>query len=103
MYFKFSLCECIKPALFFIIFNVKFCLNIFCVIEKGSVILMNYHFTTTKVHFKLAGGKVLELYIDKALNTKSRRPFKGNMDIEKLRKAIKKYRENTLRQNGDDY
>ena len=61
---------------------------------------MNYHFTTTKVHFKLAGGKVLEL---QALNTKSRRPFKGNMDIEKLRKAIKKYRENTLRQNGDDY
>lgn len=60
-------------------------------IEKGSVIPMNYHFTTTKVHFELVGGKVLELYIDEALNTKSRHPFKGNMDIEKLRKAIKKY------------
>ena len=60
-------------------------------IKEGSVIPMNYHFTTTKVHFELAGGKVLEIYIDEALKTKSNHPFKGNMDPEKLKGVIKKY------------
>lgn len=60
-------------------------------IEPGQVIPMNYHFTTTKVHFELAGGKVLELYTDEALKIKSNHPFKGNMDTEKLREVIKQY------------
>jgi len=60
-------------------------------IKEGHVIPMNYHFTTTKVHFELAGGQVLELYIDEALNTESNHPFKGNMDPEKLKEAIRKY------------
>jgi len=60
-------------------------------VKPGSIIPMNYHFTTTKVHFELAGGKVLELYIDEALNTRSTHPFKGNMDVEKLKETIKKY------------
>jgi tyrosine phenol-lyase len=45
---------------------------------------MNYHFTTTKAHFDLAGGKVLELYTPEALNTQSACPFKGNMDLGRL-------------------
>ena len=60
-------------------------------VKPGSIIPMNYHFTTTKVHFELAGGKVLELYIDEALNTRSSHPFKGNMDVEKLKETIRKY------------
>jgi len=60
-------------------------------IEEGSAIPMNYCFTTTKVHFELAGGKILELYIDEALNARSKHPFKGNTDVEKLRRAIKEY------------
>lgn len=64
-------------------------------VKPGSVIPMNYHFTTTKVHFELAGAQVLELYVDEALKTRSTYPFKGNMDPEKLREAIRKYgREN---------
>jgi tryptophanase len=51
---------------------------------------MNYHFTTTKAHFDLAGGKVLELYGPEALNTESSHPFKGNMDLGRLREAIAK-------------
>ena len=31
-------------------------------VKPGHVVPMNYHFTTTKAHFNLAGGKVLELY-----------------------------------------
>lgn len=57
--------------------------------NAGNVVPMNYHFTTTKAHVELAGGKVLEIYIDEALNLKSTHPFKGNIDIEKLRSLIK--------------
>src|SRR5512141_929781 len=48
-------------------------------VKPGHIVPMNYHFTTTKAHFDLAGGKVLELYTPEALNTQSCVPFKGNM------------------------
>jgi tyrosine phenol-lyase len=60
-------------------------------IKKGDVIPMNYHFTTTKEHMELNGGKVLEIYADDALEIKSNKPFKGNIDIEKLKDVYKKY------------
>jgi len=60
-------------------------------IKKGDVIPMNYHFTTTKEHMELNGGKVLEIYADDALEIKSSKPFKGNIDIEKLRAVYKEY------------
>jgi len=60
-------------------------------IKPGDVIPMNYHFTTTKAHFELAGGLVLEIYRDEALNTQSKDPFKGNLDLQKFEDTIKKY------------
>jgi tyrosine phenol-lyase len=60
-------------------------------IKKGDAIPMNYHFTTTKAHMELNGGEVLEIYTDEALKIKSDVPFKGNIDINKLRAVIKKY------------
>jgi tryptophanase len=57
-------------------------------VKPGKVVPMNYHFTTTKAHFELAGGKVLELYTSEALNTQSTCPFKGNMDLGRLKDAI---------------
>ena len=57
-------------------------------VKPGHIVPMNYHFTTTKAHFDLAGGKVLELYAPEALNTQSSHPFKGNMDLGRLRAAI---------------
>ena len=60
-------------------------------IKKGDVIPMNYHFTTTKEHMELNGGKVLEIYADDALEIKSSKPFKGNIDIEKLKAVYNKY------------
>jgi tyrosine phenol-lyase len=59
-------------------------------VKPGDIVPMNYHFTTTKAHFDLAGGKVLELYTAEALNTQSSCPFKGNMDLDRLRDAIEK-------------
>jgi tryptophanase len=60
-------------------------------IKKGDVIPMNYHFTTTKAHMELNGGKIFEIYTDEALKIKSDNPFKGNIDIDKLNALIEKY------------
>jgi tyrosine phenol-lyase len=60
-------------------------------VKEGNIVLTNYHFTTTKAHIELVGGKVLEIFGDEALNTQSKYLFKGNMDIQKLKDAIKKY------------
>jgi len=54
-------------------------------IKEGDVIPMNYHFTTTKEHMMINGGTVLEIYTDEALKIKSNVPFKGNIDINKLK------------------
>lgn len=57
-------------------------------VRQGSVVPMNYHFTTTKAHITLCGGRVEELYTDEGLAVTSEHPFKGNMDIAKLRALI---------------
>ncbi len=60
--------------------------------KPGGAVLTNYHFTTTKAHIEVTGGMAcLELYADEALKTKSAHPFKGNMDLQRLRDAVKKY------------
>ncbi len=60
-------------------------------VKPGDVVPMNYHFTTTKAHFELAGATVLEIFIDEALNTQSSAPFRGNLDLSRFRAAIEKY------------
>ncbi len=60
-------------------------------IKKGDIIPMNYHFTTTKAHMELNGGKVLEIFTDEALKIKSKHPFKGNIDVQKLKDLIAEY------------
>ena len=57
-------------------------------VTKGSVIPMNYHFTTTKSHIVLNGGRVVEVFKDEALKITSDDLFKGNLDIAKLRDVI---------------
>jgi tyrosine phenol-lyase len=59
-------------------------------VKPGDAVLMNYHFTTTKAHFELAGATVLEIYTDEALNTQSTQPFRGNLDLRKFDEAVKK-------------
>jgi tyrosine phenol-lyase len=60
-------------------------------IKKDEIIPMNYHFTTTKAHMELNGGTVHEIYEDDALQIKSTKPFKGNIDIDKLKALYKEY------------
>ncbi len=60
-------------------------------IKPGDVIPMNYHFTTTKEHMMINGGTVLEIFTDKALQIHSKEPFKGDIDIEKLKAVFAEY------------
>ena len=57
-------------------------------VTKDGVVPMNFHFTTTKAHIELAGGTIRELCTDEALKIKSDHPFKGNIDIVKLKAQI---------------
>ncbi len=57
-------------------------------VKKGSIVPMNYHFTTTKAHIVLNGGSVEEIFLDEALKINSDNLFKGNMDIDKLINVI---------------
>ena len=60
-------------------------------IKKGDIIPGNMYFTTTRLHQELAGGKFEDVIIDEAHDPESEFPFKGNVDLEKLEKLIKKY------------
>jgi len=60
-------------------------------IRPGHKIPMNYHFTTTKAHMEINGGEIFEIYTDEALKISSNHPFKGNIDIQKLKDLIAKY------------
>lgn len=53
-------------------------------IKAGDVVPMNYHFTTTKAHIDVNGGRILEIFTDEALKIRSNHPFKGNLDLKKL-------------------
>ena len=57
-------------------------------VKPGDVVPMNFHFTTTKAHITRLGGRVEELVIDEGLATTSDCPFKGNFDLDKLKKLI---------------
>ncbi len=60
-------------------------------VTPGSVVPMNYHFTTTKAHITLNGGTVEEIVADEGLEVTSDRPFKGDMDVNKLRAVIARH------------
>ena len=57
-------------------------------IKPGDVIPGNMYFTTTRAHQELAGGTFADIIIDEAHNAQSDHPFKGNVDLEKLRNVI---------------
>ena len=59
-------------------------------VKPDDVVPMNYHFTTTKTHIELCGGKVEEVYIDEAINITSDCLFKGDIDLGKLDALIQK-------------
>ena len=59
-------------------------------VKPDSCVIMNYHFTTSKAHVTRLGGRVEELVKDEGLVVKSTLPFKGNIDLNKMKACIEK-------------
>ena len=59
-------------------------------VKPGNCVIMNYHFTTSKAHVTRLGGHVEELVKDEGLIEKSTLPFKGNIDLNKVKACIEK-------------
>ena len=64
-------------------------------LKSPQVVLTNYHFPSTRIHVELVGSQIFDLVTDEALIPAGSAPFKGNIDITKLKKAIEQHgREN---------
>lgn len=60
-------------------------------VKNGDIIPGNMYFTTTRLHQELAGGKFEDIIIDEAHDPDNEHPFKGNVDLNKLERLVKKY------------
>jgi tryptophanase len=54
----------------------------------GKTIPNNTHFDTTRANVEFTGAEALDLPVPEALVPSSRHPFKGNMDVEALRRVL---------------
>lgn len=59
--------------------------------RKGMYVIGNMHFDTTRGHIQIAGGRPVDLVIEEAMDTTSYHPFKGNIDLAKLRAFIQQH------------
>ena len=57
-------------------------------IKPGHYIPGNMYFTTTRLHQELAGGTFVDVILDEAHDPANLHPFKGNIDLDKLRSLI---------------
>ncbi len=55
---------------------------------EGKVILNNTHFDTTRANAEVSGALALDLPCPESINTDDLEPFKGNMDLVRLREAL---------------
>ena len=57
-------------------------------ISDGDVVPGNMYFTTTKFHQEYAGGTFVDVIVDEAHDPASSFPFKGNVDMDKLKAVV---------------
>ncbi|NPV83574.1 MAG: tryptophanase [Candidatus Aminicenantes bacterium] len=59
-------------------------------VNKGDFVPNNIHFDTTRANVEVRGARAVDLVIDDAYDPDSIHPFKGNMDVDRLKKFIEK-------------
>jgi tyrosine phenol-lyase len=60
-------------------------------IKPGDAVPGNMYFTTTRYHQEFAGGVFVDVIVDEAHEPSSTLPFKGNIDMAKLRAVVEEY------------
>ncbi len=58
-------------------------------IHEGDYIPGNMYFTTTRLHQEMAGGNFVDVIVDEAHDPTNENPFKGNIDMNKLKGLVK--------------
>jgi len=58
------------------------------VCKPGHLVPSNTHFDTTRANIEFTGAKAVDLPVPEAADTQARLDFKGNMDVEALRRLI---------------
>ena len=57
-------------------------------VKQGDIIPNNSHFDTTRANIEYVGGKAVNLLCKEGLDTSDQSGFKGNMDIDLLRRCL---------------
>ena len=57
-------------------------------VRPGQLVPSNLYFTTSRAHAELAGATWVDVSIPEASDPESRHPFKGNIDVPRLRELI---------------
>jgi tryptophanase len=62
-------------------------------VKPGDIVLSNTHFDTTRAHVEHRGATAVDLVDDALWSFHEQKPFKGNVDLEKLALALEKFHE----------
>lgn len=59
---------------------------------KGKIFISNTHFDTTRANIEYSGAAAIDIPVPEALDTQSYHPFKGDLDLERLKSLVAEHR-----------